>query len=158
MANKYNFTDETIEVDGKTLHRIIALKDFGDVRAGDLGGYIRFMNNLSQEGTCWVYDNAKVYGTSWVIGDAKVYDNAKVYGDAEMYDSAMVYGDSEVYGSAQLSGDALVYGSSLVYGDAVLSGDARVVDEIIRGSAFSEPTEPRKTICMTSLWEGLANG
>ena len=34
---KYKLTDETIELNGKTLFRIQALKDFGDVKAGDLG-------------------------------------------------------------------------------------------------------------------------
>jgi len=37
---KYELTDETKELQGKTLHRIKALKDFGNVRAGDLGGWI----------------------------------------------------------------------------------------------------------------------
>ncbi len=37
---KYELTDETTEVDGKTLHRIRALRDFDDVKADDLGGFI----------------------------------------------------------------------------------------------------------------------
>ncbi|EJF81205.1 hypothetical protein MCQ_00483, partial [Candidatus Bartonella washoeensis Sb944nv] len=37
---KYEFTDETIEVNGRTLYRIRALKDFWQVKAGDLGGFI----------------------------------------------------------------------------------------------------------------------
>ncbi|EJF84065.1 hypothetical protein MCU_00733 [Bartonella elizabethae Re6043vi] len=39
MEKKYELTDETIEVDGHTLHRIRALKDFGDLKTGDLGGF-----------------------------------------------------------------------------------------------------------------------
>jgi hypothetical protein len=37
---KYGLTGETIEVDGHILYRIQALKDFGDVKKGDLGGFI----------------------------------------------------------------------------------------------------------------------
>ena len=34
---KYKLTKETMCFDGVTLHRIQALKDFGDVEAGELG-------------------------------------------------------------------------------------------------------------------------
>ena len=43
----------TIEWQGRTLHRIRALKNFGDVKKDDLGGYIEDENNLSQKGNCW---------------------------------------------------------------------------------------------------------
>ena len=69
---KYKLTDETIEFNGKTLFRIQALKDFGDVKAGDLGGYIESEKNLSQEGNCWVADNARVSGNARVYGDAEI--------------------------------------------------------------------------------------
>ena len=35
---KFELTNDVIEIDGITLHRIKALKDFSDVKAGDLGG------------------------------------------------------------------------------------------------------------------------
>ena len=38
MDKKYELTDETMEFDGHTLHRIRALKSFSDVMKGDLGG------------------------------------------------------------------------------------------------------------------------
>jgi len=41
------------------LYRIRALKDFGDVKKGDIGGYIQSKSNLSQEGNVWIYDAAK---------------------------------------------------------------------------------------------------
>ena len=65
--NKYELLqDDKIEVSGHILYRIKALKDFFGAKAGDLGGYIEGESNLSQEGTCWVYDNARVFG------DAKI--------------------------------------------------------------------------------------
>ncbi len=79
---KYDFTGETLKWYGRTLSRIRALKDFGDVEAGDLGGWIEKEENLSHEGDCWVYDEAKVYGKARVCGKAKVYGKARVCGNA----------------------------------------------------------------------------
>lgn len=55
---KYKLTDETTTVRNVVLCRIRALKDFGDVKAGELGGYIEKEENLSQEGNAKVSDNA----------------------------------------------------------------------------------------------------
>ena len=92
---KYELTDETIEVYGTALHRIKALKDFGNVKKGELGGYVESERNLSQEGNCWVCGNAKVCGNAEVCGNAKVYGNAWVYGNAEVCGNARVYGDAD---------------------------------------------------------------
>ena len=80
---KYELTDETIEVYGTALHRIKALKDFGNVKKGELGGYVESERNLSQEGNCWVYDNARVYSNAKVFGNAEVCGNAEVFGNAD---------------------------------------------------------------------------
>lgn len=66
----------TIEVSGVVLHRIKALKDFGKVKQGDLGGYIQSELNLNQKGLSWVSDNAKVYN------NARVYEDAQISGTA----------------------------------------------------------------------------
>ena len=113
--NKYKILeDQYVEVCGKKLYRVQALKDFGDVKAGDTGGYIESESNLSQSGNAWVY------------GDARVYGNARVYGDARVYGNARVFGNAQVSDYAQVSGNALVYGYALVHGNALVSGDARV--------------------------------
>ena len=79
--SKYKLTDDTVTLkNGKVLHRIEALRDFVEVKAGDLGGYIQSEDNLSHEGDCWVDDDARVYGNAWVYGDAAVYGNAWVCG------------------------------------------------------------------------------
>lgn len=74
---KFELTDEFITFLGKKLFRIKALIDFGDVKAGDLGGYIGKKGNLSHNGNAWVYDDAKV------CGNARVCDNARVCCDAD---------------------------------------------------------------------------
>jgi hypothetical protein len=61
-----------------SMYRIRALKDFSDVKAGDLGGFVESESNLSHNGDCWVYGNAKVYGNGEVFGNAKVYGNTEL--------------------------------------------------------------------------------
>ena len=78
MEKKYRLTDETINVDGRILHRIEALKDFGNVKKGDKGGFVEKEENLSQYSDCWVYDDAKVYGNAKVCGNTEVCGNREV--------------------------------------------------------------------------------
>ena len=75
MKKKYELLkDDTINIlfNSKTLYRIKALRDFGDVKAGDLGGYVEKELNLTHEGNAWVSGDAHVYGDAWVSGDAHV--------------------------------------------------------------------------------------
>ena len=118
MEKKYKLTEETINVDGRTLYRIEALKDFDVVEKGDKGGFIENESNLSQSGDCWVYGNAKVSDNAMVCGNAKVYGNARVYcnalvcGNAQVYGHAIVRGNAEVYGHADICGDAVIISKS----------------------------------------------
>ena len=41
MEKKYKLTEETININGRTLYRIEALKDFNDVKKWDKGGLLR---------------------------------------------------------------------------------------------------------------------
>ena len=74
--NKYELTSETLRYKIYTLHRIKALKDFGSVKAGELGGWVEKEENLSQYGNAWVYGDARVCGDAEVRGNAKVCNNA----------------------------------------------------------------------------------
>lgn len=59
---KYELTSETLRYKGCTLHRIKALKDFGSIKAGELGGWVEKEKNLPQYGNAWVYGDARVCG------------------------------------------------------------------------------------------------
>ena len=96
-------TDKTTPF-GKPLFQVVALRDFGDVRKGDLGGYIESTDNLSNEGNCWVFDDARVFDNARVYGDAQVYHNAEVFDDAQVYGNARVFGGAEIYGTTELTG------------------------------------------------------
>lgn len=60
---KYELTEETFTVFGKTLYRIRAVRDFGSVKTGEFGGYIEKEENLSHFGNARVYGNAEVFNT-----------------------------------------------------------------------------------------------
>ena len=85
---KYEFTREEKVIDNHTLHRIRAMRDFGAVKAGDLGGWIEGADNLSHDGYAWVYGNALVEGNAFVEGNARVICNARVTGDARIKGNA----------------------------------------------------------------------
>lgn len=133
---KYEFyPKDSIVYDNHRLYRIRALKDFADVKKGDLGGYIENERNLSQFDKAWVYDNAKVYYYASVAGDAKVSGTADiayqaaVYGNARVSGDALVSGHAYVYGNAIVRDTATVDNHAFVYGDAVISGNGKVVED-----------------------------
>ena len=90
MNEKYELLKDPII----NLYRIRALKDFSDIKAGTLGGYVENEDNLSHDGNAWIY------------GNARVYDDAKIYGNAEVCGYACVYGDTRVYSNASICGNA----------------------------------------------------
>ena len=135
--------DMVIEYKGKTLYRIRALKDFSNVKTGDLGGYVESYNNLSQEGNCWIYDDAMVFENARVYDNVRISDNAKVYDNAEVSDNAKVYGNSKVYRNAKVFGESYIYnnaqvfGNARVFGDTQVFGNAKIYDKAkVYGEAF----------------------
>ena len=67
MNKKFEFTGEVKVVLGRTLHQIRAKIAFGDVEAGETGGWIEKEENLSESGNAWVYGDAQVYGNARVF-------------------------------------------------------------------------------------------
>ena len=134
---KFELTSEFItNIFGTKLFRIKALCEFGNVKAGELGGFLEKEENLSNDGDAWVYGNASVSGDAWVYGNASVSGDARVSGDAWVSGNARVSGNASVSGDARVSGNARVYGDAEVSGDASVSGDARVYgDAEVSGNA-----------------------
>ena len=63
MLKKYELTEQHPDTG---LWRIKALRDFGNVAKGDIGGWIEGEKNLSHEGDAWVYGKAEVSGDARV--------------------------------------------------------------------------------------------
>lgn len=111
---KYCLTDNTIYITGNRLYQIKALKDFGKVKKGDLGGYIASEDNLSQTGNCWVFQNAMV------SDNAKVLENAEIRGNISMYDNSMVSGNSICDGNIYLCDNCRITGYAVVNGNSIM--------------------------------------
>lgn len=134
---KYEMTSNTKEFSGHKLFQIKALKNFGSIKAGDLGWYIEKEENLSHDGRAWVYNNAQVYDNAVIFNNAEVYGNAKVYGNARVFGNAQIFDNALVRGNAQVYGDTLIYGNVLIYGNARVYDNAWICDDVrVCGSAW----------------------
>ena len=102
--------EKVLKIDGRKLYRIRALKDFGNVKEGDLGGWIESEDNLSHEGSCWITDEARVFDDALICDDAIIRDHAKIYGS------------SKIHGKSEVSGRAVVYGMAKVCNSKTISG------------------------------------
>ena len=133
---KYELTTEYKEIGNIKLFRVKALTSFGNVQAGELGGYIEKEDNLSQDGNAKVRGNARVDGNAWVRGNALVSDNAQVYSNALVSGNAWVDGNARIDGNARVSGNAWVDGNAEVSGNAWVRGNAQVYSNAkVRGNA-----------------------
>lgn len=134
MTNKkYELTDESMKLpNGVTVYRIKALRDFADVKEGQLGGFVQSEYNLSHAGSAWVFDDAKVFDRACVMGNARVYKtatvkgHARVIGDATVIDGATVTDDAVISEFAKVGEHAVVRGSATVQGRARVLGFASV--------------------------------
>jgi hypothetical protein len=111
---KYEFTGDTFVTSKATLKEIRALCDFGDVKKGELGGYIESEYNLSHKGTAWVQEQGMVWG------NGRVEDQA-ILEDGKVYDSAMLCGDAIVRGDAEISGMAIIEDDLIIDGGKITS-------------------------------------
>lgn len=111
MDKKYELTDIKCYIGGNNpiiLYRIRALRSFGNVRAGDLGGFVQSEDNLSHAGTCWLFNDSKAYGA------------ARIYGSARLYNQVCVSGAVQVYGNAKLRGVLDIAGAARIFGSIVV--------------------------------------
>jgi carbonic anhydrase/acetyltransferase-like protein (isoleucine patch superfamily) len=131
---KYVITDDSVLQDGLVLHRIVRTSD------NQKGGFIQSEANLSQDGSCFVHADSRVFGGARVEEDAQIWgvvrDQAVVRGSAkiigEVAGSSIVEGSAtvngKVEGSAQVRGESTVLGR--VHGSAVVDGSARIIGEV----------------------------
>lgn len=130
MVQKYEILDETLNHEGRILHRIRRIKD------GEIGGWIEKEKNLSHDGKCWISKNAKVYDDARVLQNSTVTGDAEVFGSARLLNSAKVTDFAKVKGSAVISGKAVILGEASIYSRARVLEDAKVGGQaIIRGNA-----------------------
>lgn len=132
----YELTDETIEFDGHTLHRIRCTKDFRNITKGTLGGFVENYNNLCDE--AWVGGDAKVYAGAVVKNRACVQDSACVSNCAVIAEGAYVEDSAYVYGTVWIGGNAAIYDLAVVVQKSpsplVISGYAKIGGTVVVGT------------------------
>lgn len=122
------------------LSRIVATRNIYNtngeliVQQGEKGGFVEHEGNLSQKGSCWVFDDAQVFGRAMISGDAKIYDKAKIYGRAKVYDHAIVCDCAQVFEDAQVFGKAMVSDFAEIGGEALIDGNLHIVGGVKVGN------------------------
>jgi len=97
MEKKYEILKDNFEeIFGRKVYRIRALKDFGNVKKGDIGGFVESEENLSQDDDCWIYGNAVVCGNTVICDRAIVCYNVVICDNAMVYYVVKVSGDGDV--------------------------------------------------------------
>ena len=163
MNNKYEIS-EIAHPKYPWLHRIRALSDVRPgVQKGDLGGYVQGEENLSQEGTCWIFDNASACencfvnqqatlsgsavscGSALISGGAMIRDHAVIDDNAIVTagfirEYAHIAGDSKITANKATGAWPHIEGHANVYGD--LCGAMYVKGEavILPGTNIDNPT------------------
>lgn len=133
MENKkYVLTDETMIWNGHLLYRIKAVRTFVNngymVMDGYKGGWVENEYNLSQDDTCWIWEEGKVYNDAVVFGNASIREYGEVFGNTKVYGRAIIRNHSKVYDNARVSGDVILYNHSSVFGNALIYGYATLCD------------------------------
>lgn len=134
----------------------------GHVPPGSLGGFIQKEENLSQEGKCWVYDNAICCEDAVVDKGAGLFDGAMargsalVTGDSCLYDRTVAEGNccirsGEIKEDARIAGNAVINESvldglsPLIAGHCHVYGEVRglfvIKDNILPGESLANPTD-----------------
>ena len=174
----WSTTNHKYEITGIThekypfLHRIRALWDVGgEVKSGDLGGFVESESNLSYEpgDDAWIFDDAIVCNNAYVDrgsclrGSSVACDNAYVSRGAALTGQARAEDDAYIRGAiltdhARASGFAVIVynqdtggvpmisGQSAVYGR--VSGDVRLTGSVLVISGAATQNDTLDTIVM----------
>ena len=142
--NKYRLTDEKMSTDlDLAAYRIVALRDFGSVKAGDLGGFIQKESNLSHDGDCWIDEHTMVVSNSIVRGDAQI-SYSDIWDGCVIEGSAIISG-CNMGGQIKISGgnisDSRIEGRNItikggIITDSVLHSNVCVEGGVIKGSTM----------------------
>ncbi len=123
---KYTFTKNIMTLpEGIVLHQIIAKRDFGDIKAGTLGGFLEDTRNLSQSGNCWLTPGAVCYN------EASISGNAFVTGQVKLFGRAMAGSDCVIEEFAILNANCYVGGRARIGLHSFLSGVATASDDCV---------------------------
>ena len=141
---------------GTILYRIKALKDFGNVKNGEIGGFVESENNLSQEGNCWIHDEAKVLDNAMVLGNAQVLDHAIIKDYATVSDSACIKGSNVLISGKSHIYDAVIIDNSKITGECNIGGNVKIDNSLIFNSLITGPGYISISTIINSIIEDFA--
>ena len=123
-SKRYCLPEVDREINGYTIK---ALRSFGNIKKGDVGGFIQTTKNLSTDplSKCWVGVDCAVIGDAKVVDDAKIKTGSIVSGNAVVSDYAVVCKDSTIGGSAKIKERSIVSSSCVI--DSNVSRYGRVL-------------------------------
>jgi len=119
---------QSITIYGRTLYRIRALRDFGNVKKGDIGGYVQNEYNLSHDGECWVYNDAMALDNSRVLNNARMYNNSRMYGHSEMFDNTEMHDNSKMFNDSKMFDNSEMYDNSEMHDSAEMHDYSKMFD------------------------------
>jgi len=123
---KYEFTGEVKKVSvydcdriyGVDVRQVRAIRDFGTVHTGDIGGWISSEYNLSHTGTCWIGPNIAITENGMVLHDA------------------ICRGDGVISGRSLICENAVIDSENFQIHDCHLSGHSQITSKWFRNRAF----------------------
>ena len=133
MEKKYELTSESKTMDnGDVVYRIKAVRSFMTaiypVKEGDLGGWVSSEDNLSHDGTCWLFDNAVNSGNSRRHDNSVGYESSWSYEDSQQFENSQQCGNSQQSGQSKQYGKSCQSGSSWQYNNSYQYGNSRQFD------------------------------
>lgn len=149
MTKKYELTSKTreinfVDMNGKracaTLYRIRALKPIhfsngGNIKAGEMGGYVQSEENLSQKDNSWISGKAVAMENARVKDNARISFYTRVQGNAILQDNAKALHHSIICDNAIIKDNAIVSSNGVIKGNAVISNFAQVKNGLVCGNA-----------------------
>jgi acetyltransferase-like isoleucine patch superfamily enzyme len=98
-----------------------ALKDFSDIKKGDVGGYVQHYYNLSQKGNCWVYESAVVSRNGLITDNAKISDLVHITDNAKVTENAEVSGGTEICDDVIVTKNAFISNNTMLTGNKIIT-------------------------------------
>jgi hypothetical protein len=125
------------------LYRIICQRNLRTVRGavlkGSAGGLVSGFNNLSHEGSCWIFPQATVSGEMLVEGDAIIKDNGYCSGCGHISGNCVVCGtvsNAVIEGRVMLDRRTVVRGNkndaTIIYGSDLTCSDGAFIGRNVR--------------------------
>lgn len=151
---KLDLTAFTKAPDGARLYRIVALRSFGAVEKGEIGGFVEGENNLSHRGNCWIAGNAMVRQQAQVQHDSLACDYVDIHGNAQLLDQTLACNRADIggkvkmtdsstaaeftrlFGSFETRDQSRMGGHSVGSGLAVVSGNRHIGGHCVLGGTF----------------------